>query len=168
MRLTSLLATAVLLLAGFAAACGDGESGPTPTPTAAASSTPTIGAAPTLEPPAERGDDEIALTVVSGSGMYQPTVAEFRELPTAEASGGGPEGVTLAELGSRVEARDGAVVTVEGRSEDFSTIRYWRGTLEEAGTAMVISLEEGGLARLGGSLIAEEAWIYAVETVSFE
>jgi hypothetical protein len=158
----------VLLVGALAVACGDGDESATPTPTPPSSATTAAGAAPTLEPPPERGDDEVALIVVSGSTQYQPTVAEFRELPTAEAEGSGPEGVTLAELGARVEAREGAVVTVEGRSKDFSTVRYWRGTLAEAGTTMVVSLEDAGLARLAGSLIAEDAWIYAVETVSFE
>ena len=160
---------ALLLAMPGAAGCGDGaEEEPTPTPTATASPTPTQGPAPTLTAPPAKADSDIALTVVSGSSQYQPTVAEFRELPVAAAQGGGPSGVTLDTLATSVQARDGALITVEGRSPDFSTIRYWRGTLAEAGSTMVVTLEEGGLALLAGSLIPESAWVHAVETISFE
>lgn len=165
-----LLAALLSFAVPVAWACGDGpDETSTPTPTVPASATPSAEQ-PTLAPPAARGPDDVALTVVSGSGsnVFQPTVAEFSELPTASGGEGGPEGVTLAELGTHVSAREGAVVTVEGRSKDLSAARFWRGNLTEAGTTLVVSIEDGGLARLAGSLIPEEAWIYAVETISYE
>lgn len=157
---------AIALCAALTIACGDGSStdDPTPTPTATATSTPRPD--PTLPPPADRSDDAVAVVVVAGDRNYQPTVAEFRALPTAES--GGIRGVTLAELAARLGLEGDPVVTVEGRSADLSQIRYWRGRLTEAEGGLVLEIDDAGLLRLGGSLIPEAGWLSAVETIAFE
>jgi hypothetical protein len=121
-----------------------------------------------LPTPAAPGEDEVAITVVFGGTIYAPTVAEFRALPTLPADGDRPEGVSLGEIAAQVGAQPEDVVTVEGRSADLASTRFWRGTLAEAAETMVVTLDEFGRARLAGSLIPEEAWLYAVESIAFE
>jgi hypothetical protein len=164
------LLAAPLVLALVLAGCGDGsdDSGDetaTVTTTAPAGVT-TAPDAPVLPSPGPVDDESIVLTVAGGDSLYQPTRAQFDELPTISA--GGAEGVSLAVLASQVGIEGDAVVTVEGRSKDLSVTRFWRGTLAEAGDDLVVSIDSDGLIRLGGSLIPEEAWLYAVESVSFQ
>ena len=163
--LISLFASGLFVLA---AACGDGSgteptAQPTPVATAASPS-----AVPTLLPPSPKAETDVAVQVVAGDKSYQPTVADLRALPQVNLSGAGVTGVALASIGEKLDVRAGAIVTVEGRSDDLARPRYWRGVLDEHARTAVLVVDDSGRVTLAGSSIPKEGWVYDVEGISFE
>jgi len=152
----------------FAAACGDGSgTEPTAQPTAVATAA-SPSAAPTLLPPSPKAETDVAVQVVAGDKNYQPTVADLRALPQVNLSGAGVTGVALASIGEKLDVRAGAIITVEGRSDDLARPRYWRGVLDEHARTVVLVVDDGGRVTLAGSSIPKEGWVYDVEGISFE
>lgn len=160
-----LAATGLLLLAG---ACGDGaDEEPTALPTTVPPSA-SPSAEPTLLPPSPKGENDVAVQVVAGDKSYQPTVADLRALPQVNISDAGVTGVALESIAEKLDVREGAIITVEGRSDDLARPRYFRGILSEHARTVVLVVDESGRVTLAGSSITKDGWVYDVEGIGFE
>ncbi len=162
----SLLACGCVVL-GIACGNGADEEGSTPAPTTATTGA-TPSAEPTLLPPSPKAETDVALQVVSGDKNYQPTVAELRALPQVNLSGQGVTGAALESIAEKLDVRETAVVTVEGRSDDLSRPRFWRGILDEHARTVVLVVDDNGRVTLAGSSIPRDGWVFDVEGIAFE
>lgn len=164
-RFISLSAITLLFLAG---ACGDGtDEEPTALPTTVAPAV-SPSAEPTLLPPSPKAETDVAVQVVAGDKSYQPTVADLRALPQVNISGAGVTGVALESIAEKLDVREGATITVEGRSDDLARPRFFRGILNEHARTAVLVVDESGRVTLAGSSIPKEGWVYDVEGIGFE
>ncbi|MGE5597481.1 MAG: hypothetical protein ACM3S1_15755 [Hyphomicrobiales bacterium] len=170
------LPLAAVLLLG---ACGGGGDDDEKDDQPAAEGTPTetpIGAYDSQgQPTVDQGlpmptpvlDDGVAITVVGGDKTYQPTVAEFRRLPTIEIDAGGKKtGVSLQTLADQVGVT-GGVVTVQGLQANLTKIGYTRHPLADIGSNSVLVLDEQGHLNLYSTAFPEAEWLKVVVAVSF-
>jgi hypothetical protein len=115
------------LFALLVAGCGGGSDNKAEangTDGGAAASGPTATPTPKLLPtPPKAQDTEIIVSVSAGEMAFTPTLAEFRDLPrTTIDANGKKEGVSLAELATRVSAPSGTYVTLQGYRPDGRVI----------------------------------------------
>lgn len=176
------LAAAILLLVPIAAAaCGGDDDAP-------ADATPTITDADArrtevaqgleqpvppdkpLPSPTPLPEDVPIVQIVSGGQQFAPTRAAFADLPTTSISVGGQQytGVTIAELGRRVAAREAGTVTIQGTRTDnlrYGAIRY---PLAEIASDTVLYLDESGYLRLASASIPKEQWLHTIVGIAID
>lgn len=167
----------LVIPAALLAGCGDGDSGPASPPTFTADGPlPTVApsrATPTNAPlptPAAAKDTDPIISIGSRTKSVTLTGAEFRALPTVEIEAAGEKrrGVSLTALGITVDARAGAIVTIEGRPPDLTRSGLWRGSLVAFGANAVLSIDDRGVITLAGSSIPKEQWLAAITGVGFD
>src|SRR5690606_36996520 len=156
--LTLPLAAALVL-----GACGDGgddddDAGSDETAVPAAETeTPSGPGLPTPTPVADTG---IAVTVIGNDHTYQPTLAEFRELPTVEIDAGGPKtGVPLEVVASQVGWSESTVVTIQGLTADLNRVAHIRYPLADIAQNTILAVDEQGHLNLYSSVLPEEDWL---------
>lgn len=160
------------LFALLAAACGGGSdnkaeaNGPDG---AGAASGPTATATPKLLPtPPKAQDNEVIVSVSAGEMAFTPTLAEFRDLPkTTIDANGKKEGVSLAELATRVSAGSDTYVTLQGYRPDGRVIQFVRQPLAEIGAESVLVVDESGHLGLISSKVPQDSWLINVTMVTF-
>jgi hypothetical protein len=179
-RLAAAVATSLLLMSLALAACGGGgDKKPTAqangTATANGSAEPSNGLAQpnatdqVLPTPTKAAASDVALTVVNGKENFQPTVSAFGELPTTEVKADKTyKGVTIAALGDKVKAADGAYVTIQGVRMDGKRMSVLRLPLSDIGSNTALVLDDSGHLSLVSSSIARDQWLTAVSSVAFQ
>lgn len=122
-----------------------------------------------LPTPTRVAPDDVALTVVAGSEKFEPKLSELSSLPqtTIEANGKQYEGVSLAELASRVSAKPEATVTVQGRRGDNLRLGAIRFPVSQIGTDSVLFVDERGHLYLASKSVPVDQWLTVVNGVSF-
>ncbi len=161
------------VIAGFvllgAAACGGDDAGDAATDagtTAIETATPTPDSV--LPAPKARAEGDVVLVVGTRKKSFQPTLAEFRALPTGEVDAGGKRtGVTIATLAGKVDGTAAGFVTVEGRTTDLKRQTLYRGPLKDAGSGVLV-LDDKGVLTFYSPALPKDQFITVVESISFE
>ena len=179
-RLTAAAATALLLMTlAFAACGGGGDKKPAAqasgSAAASGSAEPSNGLAQpsvtdqVLPTPTKAAADDVALTVVNGKESFLPTVSAFGGLPTTEVKADKSyKGVTIASLGEKVKAADGAYVTIQGVRMDGKRMSVLRLPLSDIGSNTALVLDDSGHLSLVSSSIAKDQWLTSVVSVAFQ
>lgn len=161
-------------------ACGGDDSEPEPTATGTGeplSEVPTTGTGANQQPTPDRplatptpaSDKAIALAVVAGEKHYNPTVAEFRELPVKEISAGGAKkGVLMSDLAAKVSGKEDAYVVIQGYRNDLKTLAIIRKKLSEIGSNTVFIIDEQGHVNMASSALPQIEWLRAVSSIAFQ
>lgn len=175
-----LLLPAVAALALVLAACGDDDDGPAGGFSAAGSPSASAAdntAVPNQQPTPDRplptatpaSDKAVALSIAAGEKHYNPTVAEFRALPTTEIDAGGPQkGVLLNDLAAKVGGQPDAFVSIQGYRNDLKTLAFVRKRLSEIGSNTVLSIDDQGHVNLASSALPQIEWLKAVSVIGFQ
>lgn len=179
-QLTAVAAVSLLIMSVAFAACGGGDS-KKPASQASASAAATGSPEPStgleqpaaddhvLPTPTKAAADGVALSVVNGKESFLPKVSEFNSLPTAEIKADKSyKGVTIATLGEKVKAADGAYVTVQGVQMDGKRMSILRLPLSDIGSNTALVIDAAGHLSLVSSSIPKNQWLTAVTSVAFQ
>lgn len=179
-------AVAPLTLALLLGACGGDDNGPTNGGDDSAEATPTISDIDAqrtavaaqdqpkvpdtpLPKPTPVPDDTPVLQVVAGETRYEPTRAQFAELPEVElqVSGKTVKGVTIATIASQAGAGADTIVTIQGTRVDNLRLGAVRFGLAEIAENTVLMLDEEGHISLASSSIPADQWLNTITGLAF-
>lgn len=137
----------------------DSTTTPIPTPTDAP-----------LPSPTPVPDDFVVVQVVSAGEVFAPTRSELVALGETTVSHGGKDytGVSIGTLAAHVEAREGAVVTIEGTRSDNLRLGVIRFTVDELAETTVLTVSDTGHLDLASSFVPPEQWLTTVTGISFD
>jgi hypothetical protein len=152
-------------LAVFIVGCGGDDAPKAATPAGPATATP-LAPLPTATPVPDSGP---ALTVAVNAGKsIVPTVSELKAMPTSEINAGGTKkGISIATLAKLVDAKDTALVTIQGVRADGKTGAFVRKSLPELATTTVLVLDAQNHLSIASTFLGKEEWLQSVESVSF-
>ena len=172
------LAVAIAASVLLYAACGGDDAKPSPT---AAANTPAPTATssglqqPTSEDkvlptPTKADPTAVALSVVAGKQTFNPTVSDYRALPTTSVSAGGQNysGVSVGAIAEKVSAPATSTVTIQGTRADGKRESLLRYTLSDIATNTVLAIDDSGHIALQSSSIDKELWLVNVTSVAFQ
>ncbi len=171
------LLVAPLALALAFAACGGGDSDESPengdADTTPGAETTTPQPTPTDAPlpsPTPVPDDFVVVQVVSAGEVFAPVRSELVALGESTISHDGDDytGVSIGTLAAHMEAREGAVVTIEGTRSDNLRLGVIRFTLDELAETTVLTVSETGHLDLASSFVPREQWLTTVTGISFD
>ncbi len=122
-----------------------------------------------LATPTPASNDAVAVAIAAGDRHFNPTVAEFRSLPTTEiAAEGAQRGVLLADLASRIGASAASVVTIQGYRNDMATLAFVRKPLAEIASTTVFVIDASGHVNIASTNLPRIEWLRAVSMIGFQ
>lgn len=146
---------------------GDGDTTPGAETTTTPQPTPTDAPLPS---PTPVPDDFVVVQVVSAGEVFAPVRSELVALGETTISHDGADytGVSIGTLAAHMEARDGAIVTIEGTRSDNLRLGIIRFTLDELADTTVLTVSEAGHLDLASSFVPPEQWLTTVTGISFD
>jgi len=160
------LPLAATLLLGACGGGGDDDAENPSEETAAADQT-TQARGPGLPTPTPVADEGIAVTVIGNGTTYQPTVAEFRQLPTVQIEADGTRtGPTLDVVASQVGWNESTVVTIQGLTEDLNNVAYIRYPLADIAQDTILEVDEQGHLNLYSTVLPKDDWLKVVVAIT--
>ncbi len=152
------------MFAMLSSACGGDDAAKT-TPTIVTADTP-LPLLPTATPVP---DTAVGLSIAVNAGKsIAPSAKELKAMPTIEINADGKKtGISIAALAKLVDAKDGALVTIQGVRADGKTVAFVRKPLTDLATSTVLVLDAQNHLSIASTSLDKAEWLQAVESISF-